>query len=555
MSGINGKAPASAPSGPPKEAPDRDRQDESHLRAHDSRSSRILVGLLLVLGALAYRDLLFWDPANPGLPATGWFFFRVSETAPQILFLVAIPLLCRRRKRIAHALHGEAASWLALPFLALGAALFVWGYHANALDLVLASLLAVTLGAALLLSGRRLASELMLLLLFLAFAIPLPAVLTNQLVYPLQLSTALHTGWLLHAIGIPAIQEGDMLHLTSSSFEVIETCSGLRSIFVITPLAVGWLCFFPTRRLTTALVILSAPVIAYFVNTLRVLSLVLNSGSDLRVTHAVQGVTVFVTGFLILYAFDSLLRRMLGGSETPIGEPETDAPLHNAWERYRSAIALAFALAIMVGVSFWGPRWNPPDTPRRPSVDLPREIDGWKVAGKSKPDSFFLGSVGFRKRWYREYERDDERVSVFIGYDDRLDRNRSLLSPKNAVPDAGWHVEERTPIQLAPSGPRAESVSARSGTTRTLSIHWYEGTDPLALEILRAGLATDQSSLRRPGGAWVVRLSTDIAQTRDGEDRAEARLRGFAEVLGPRVERSRARKTKPRLNRPKRSGG
>ncbi len=416
--------------------------------------------------------------ATRAFPSPEWFLFRVSETAPQILFVLAVPLFYRRRKRIARALRGEPSPRLALPFLALGVALFLWGQYTGALDLVLASLLAVTLGSALLLSGRRLARELMLPLLFLAFAIPLPAVLTNQLIYPLQLITAVHTAWLLNAIGITAVPEGVMLHLASHSVQVVESCSGLRSIFVLTTLAVGWLCFFPTRRLAAALLILSAPAIAYFVNILRILGLVLNPSSDLASIHSVQGLGVFLLGLLILYGVDSLLQRVLGGSEARIGEPETALPPNAAWERHGCAIALALLLAGMLGVSLWGPRWNPPDPPQRPSIDLPQEIDGWKVVRRLKPEPYFLGSVAFRSHWHGEYERGSERVSVFIGYDDRLDRNRSLLSPKNAVPGAGWHVEERTPIQLAPSGLGAESVSARSGKTRTLSFHWYEGTDP-----------------------------------------------------------------------------
>jgi EpsI family protein len=413
----------------------------------------------------------------------------------------------------------------------------------------------VTLGSALLFSGRRLAGELLLPLLFLAFAIPLPAALTNQLIYPLQLSSAVHTVWLLHAFGITALREGDVIYLTDSFFQIIETCSGLRSIFVLTTLAVGWVCFFPTRRLSAVLLILSAPLIAYLVNVLRILSLVLNPGSALASMHALQGLGVFLAGFLILYAVDSLLRRTLGGDEARIGGPETDPPLRPARNRHGSAIALASALAIMLGVSIWGPRWGAPDPPHRPSVELPQEIDGWRKTGKLKrPDRDFLGSVGFRRSWHVEYERGREAVSVFIGYDDRLDRSRSLLSPKNAVPDAGWHVEERGPVQLGPSGLPAESASARSGTTRTLNFHWYEGTDPLALEILRALLATDQSLLRRPGGAWVVRLTTELAQIGDGKAGAEARLRGFAELLGPRTERRPARKTTPRRRGPGRSG-
>jgi hypothetical protein len=108
-SGINGKEPPSPPFGPPEATPNHDRQDESTLRAHGRRSSRVLVGLLLILGALAYRDLLFWDPADPGLPSTGWFFFRASETAPQIFLLLTIPLLYRRRTRIARALHRDSS--------------------------------------------------------------------------------------------------------------------------------------------------------------------------------------------------------------------------------------------------------------------------------------------------------------------------------------------------------------------------------------------------------------------------------------------------------------
>jgi len=518
-----------------------------------TRFSRALIGLLLVLGALAYRHLLFWDPSTPGLPGTGRFFFRVSETAPQILFLLAVPLFYRRRRRIADALRGEPAPLLALPFLVLGVALFLWGHHAGALDLVLASLLVVTLGSALLLSGRRLAGELMLPLLFLAFAIPLPGVITNQLIYPLQISTAIHTGWLLNAIGVTAVRVGNVLHLADGPFRIIETCSGLRSIVVLMTLAVGWLCFFHTRRLPAVLLIVSAPLIAYFVNILRIMILVLNPGSDLASTHSVQGVGIFLLGLLIFYWFDKLLLRIQGGSEAQVGEPGNARPLPGTWNQYGHAIVLALMLASMLGASAWIRQWNPPASPRRPSIDMPSSIDGWKVARKLEPDRPFLGSVAFRSHWYGEYERGGETVSVFVGYDDHLDRGRSLLSPKNAVPGFDWQVEERTPIRLAPHGRLAESVTARSGAARTLSFHWYEGTDPLALEILRACLATDQSTLRRPGGAWVIRLTTDVAQTRDGLERAEARLRGFAELLGSRVVGSPTAKT-PRPDGPGRPG-
>jgi EpsI family protein len=197
-------------------------------------------------------------------------------------------------------------------------------------------------------------------------------------------------------------------------------------------------------------------------------------------------------------------------------------------------MGLAILLGTMLGASIWMPRWSPSEPREIPKIDLPDRIGDWESIEDLKLDSRFLGSVRFRAKRYRRYRRGDETVSVFVGYDDRLRRSRSVLTPKNAVPGAGWHVEERAPIELAPIGLRAESVSARSGSSRILSFHWYEGTDRLALEILRTWLATDQSSLRRPGGAWLVRLSTGLEATREGRRRAEARLRNLGELLGGR---------------------
>jgi hypothetical protein len=118
------------------------------------------------------------------------------------------------------------------------------------------------------------------------------------------------------------------------------------------------------------------------------------------------------------------------------------------------------------------------------------------------------------------------------------------------VPGAGWDVEERTATELGRGGPRIDSVLARSGAQRMLTFHWYEGTDPLALEVLRAWLATDQSSLRRPGGAWVVRLTTDVSQTRDGKERAEARLRSLAELHPAYQDPPATPETAPKPRRP-----
>jgi EpsI family protein len=300
-------------------------------------------------------------------------------------------------------------------------------------------------------------------------------------------------------------------------------------------LAVGLVCYFPAGRMHLAVLVASALVIACLVNIARILAMALYPESEDSATHALQGALLFLVGSAAVCVVDVLLRRREDGGPPARGNPGAGTPPSRHAAKVEHLAALAILLGLMLGASIWAPRWTPPEPPESSRIPLGRTIGDWEGVKALKPSWRYLGSVRFRKTHYRQYQRGDETVSVFVGYDDRLDRSRSILSPKHALPGAGWHVEEREPVALEPGGLRVESVSARSGSNRILSQHWYEGTDPLFLEILRAWLATDQSPLRRPGGAWVVRLSTDLASTREERREAEARLSGFAELLLPRL--------------------
>jgi EpsI family protein len=495
---------------------------------------KILLGLVVLLAALAYRDVLFWDPSSPGLPSIGWFFFQTTDTSPQIVFVIAAALVYARRKRLARALREGASPLFAVPLLFLGLAFFLWGQHVGATDLVLVSFILVCLGGGLLLFGERFARGMTLPLLLLLFAIPLPAILMHRILFPLQMWTATHTSWALNAMGVPAVQEGDMIYLAERTFEVVETCSGLRSIEVLTMLAVAWLCFFATSRLHAVLLLLSAPAIAYFVNMLRSLSLVLNPQSDVLAIHALQGVGLFLVGFALLFVVDALLGRFLDKRGPRAPEPEPAAGARGGVLRLSRGrtIALALLLAAMLGATIWMPRWEPPKF-RLHAIALPADLDGWKMGEAIRVDRLFLFSVQFSKQVYRRYEQEGEAIDVFVGYGDRLRRDRSLFSPKTAFPGRGWHVEEQGVEEVGRPPWQVDRKVARSLGTRILIYHWYEGSEGFARETLRALLATDQSPLRRSGGAWVVRISTVVEPTPLGREQADARLEQFAELLRP----------------------
>ena len=151
-------------------------------------------------------------------------------------------------------------------------------------------------------------------------------------------------------------------------------------------------------------------------------------------------------------------------------------------------------------------------------------------------DETFLGSVRYTMHIYRPFARAGEAIFVFVGYDDRMHRTRSFLTPKNAFVDAGWEVEERHFLQPEVSQRRVESVLARSRQRRLLSHVWYANTGPLYTEVLRAVLALDQSPLRRRAAGRVVRISTPVGPEAESEAAARARLRAFAPALDAAVQ-------------------
>jgi EpsI family protein len=488
---------------------------------------------LAVLAGLAYRYLLFWDPRAAGLPDVGWFFFGMHDTAPQVVFAIAAFLLYRRWRRLAQALGREGSPLPALPLLGTGFALFLWAHYVDAPDLLLLSFLPFCLGSALLLFGARFAGEMAFPVLFLAFAIPIPGVLINQIVFPLQLWNAELAAQVLNIAGTLVVQEGDMLYLADRSFEIIETCSGLRAMVVLTMLAAVLVCYFPARWLHLALLVASACLIAYFLNAARVLTVVVYGGSEDSWTHAVQGMVPFLCGSAALYGVDAVLRRWLGGRGAPARASDPAAATRESGHpgRVGHAMALALLLGLMLGASIWMPRWGAPKSQELARVDLPQEIGGWEAIGTLGRDQQYLGTVRFQKQRYLRYQRDGETVSVFVGYDDRLSRSRSLLSPKTVFPGRGWEAEERAVVELGPDGFPGVRVAARSQASRVLSYHWYQGIEGLGTEVLRAWLAADRSFLRRPAGALVIRLSTEVSSTGEGRSRAEARLRELAELL------------------------
>lgn len=148
--------------------------------------------------------------------------------------------------------------------------LFVAGTFGAELFLTRVSLIGVIAGSILFIWGRHQFRTLLFPVAFLLLMIPLPAIIFNQIAFPLQLLASEAGESVIAAAGIPVLREGNVLHLPARSLEVAEACSGIRSLVSLLMLAIVLGYFTEKRTSSRVLIVLAAVPIAIVANASRV---------------------------------------------------------------------------------------------------------------------------------------------------------------------------------------------------------------------------------------------------------------------------------------------
>jgi exosortase len=132
------------------------------------------------------------------------------------------------------------------------------------------SLLFLLAGMILFFAGWKMLRAVAFPLIFLGLMIPLPALVYNQVTFPLQLLASRLASNFIELLGIPVLREGNVLVLPNYSLEVVEACSGIRSLMSLIALAVAY-GYFVERRLWARIVLVAFMLpIAVASNALRV---------------------------------------------------------------------------------------------------------------------------------------------------------------------------------------------------------------------------------------------------------------------------------------------
>ena len=161
-------------------------------------------------------------------------------------------------------------TWAGTGLVFLALCTYITGIYGAELFLARLSGIMLLLGLIWTFAGWRMLRVLQFPLLCLLLALPFPAVIFNQITFPLQLLASRAASWMLPLMNVPVLREGNVIELPMMRLEVAEACSGIRSLMSLFTVAVIYGYLLEPSTLRRTLLALASIPIAVVANALRI---------------------------------------------------------------------------------------------------------------------------------------------------------------------------------------------------------------------------------------------------------------------------------------------
>lgn len=444
---------------------------------------------------------------------------------------------------------------IALAFLmllagTLGAELFTQRFS---LVVMLAGIVVYFFGAKIL---RNLIVPFALLLL----SIPIPQILFNKIAFPLQLQASQMAVWGIRLFEIPVTRKGNVIELLPQgaaqtvALEVVEACSGIRSLMTLVTLALVLAYFTKEKRerisenylaflkdfdfWRTIILMLSAVPIAIVTNAARVsATAILTYYYGKRATegfwHDISGWLVFIVALVLLFALNRILKR-IQNSKFKIQDSEFDVRDSNAGFRIlnfefpsqKTVLFLVTGLVLGGLLINWLSRREELLTAHQPLREIPSQLGNWKQKGTDARFGPATESV-LRTSDYlvRDYSLPTGRTAnLYVGFYNSQRTGATYHSPQNCLPGAGWEMKNPEFVEIVtPAGKTftANRYIVQNGDHREVLVYWYQGRGRAVASEYRDKIYTVLDSLwrRRSDGA-MVRVMTPVWNNEEESFRA-----------------------------------
>jgi exosortase len=222
----------------------------------------------------------------------------------------ALFVLWQDRKRL-QALPSDP-SWAGLPLVILSLLMLALGVMGAELFFSRTSLLVLLAGLIILFQGWAFFRAVLFPWAFLFLMIPIPNIILQQVTFPHQLLASRVATGMLELVGVPVLRQGNVIVLASMPLDVVEACSGIRSLLTLLTLAIIYGYLMEKRIWVRIVLAISAVPIAVAANSFRIF------GTGMLVQywdpdkaegffHTFEGWLIFVVALILLLAVHKLI--------------------------------------------------------------------------------------------------------------------------------------------------------------------------------------------------------------------------------------------------------
>jgi len=170
----------------------------------------------------------------------------------------------------------------------------------------------IVFGAALTVAGTDFVRQFLPAVAALAFLIPIPGILRQEIARPLQEITAAVTQAGMELFGSPVTRAGSVLRINDQEVAVAEACNGMRMVAALGLVSYAFVFSVPMRQWVRVLILGVSPLVAIVCNVIRLVPTVLLYGyGDLDVAqtfHDLSGWAMLVVALGILWSLLMTLR-------------------------------------------------------------------------------------------------------------------------------------------------------------------------------------------------------------------------------------------------------
>lgn len=448
-----------------------------------------------------------------------------------------------------------APSWTGTPILVSGLLMLVLGVLGAELFFSRSSLLLVIAGLVILFWGWLTFRAILFPWACLILMIPIPAIILQKVTFPLQIFASKVAAAMLRLVGVPVYREGNVINLPAMPLEVVQACSGIRSLLSLITLAIIYGYLLEQRKSMRIFLAVLAVPIAIFANSLRIV------GTGLLVQywdpdkaegffHTFQGWLIFVLSLAMLFALHRLANRFWPVSGDPVPATRNNAggntgesrgPIPHSLKIVTVRFAVAAVFMCVTALMLQARSSKEVFPPRQSLNAFPSSLGSW-TARDIPIDQQTLDILGSGEFLLRDYASSSEQappVNLFIAYFPSQRMGDTIHSPSHCLPGAGWVPTQKALVPISVPGGNSflanRFVISKAGD-RQLAMYWFQAHDrEVANEYwAKYYLVADSIRMNRSDGA-LVRLMTPMLRG-ESADAAQARVMKLGSQIIPLLD-------------------